>query len=186
MSLRSGETTIYQYSKDFPFYFPQDNVKNIQGNGMAVQDSFPVIEGRYGLTILLQNSVGKEFSTFEREVVVPEATTSPKIIGPLLGYKLQDYQAAVHAPFKVLDKQISVDPTNTIAGGDDLSIFFNISNMREDVWKLGQVEVRIKGSREKDPVQKTLSLKLSDYPYEQSWESLRPSRLMSSARITIS
>jgi len=165
VSLRSGEKIIYQYSKDFPFYFPQANVENIQGNGIAIQDSFPVIEGRYGLTILLQNSVGKEFSIFEKEVVVPEAATSPKIIGPLLGYKLQDERAAVHAPFKVLDKQISVDPTNTIAGGDDLAIFFNISNMREDVWKLGQVEVGIKGSQEKAPVQKTLSLKLSDYPY---------------------
>ncbi len=165
VSLRSGEKIIYQYSKDFPFYFPQESVGNIQGNGVAVQDSFPVIEGRYGLTILLQNSVGKEFSIFEREVIVPEATTSPKIIGPLLGYKFQDERAAVHAPFKVLDKKILVDPTNTIAGGDDLSIFFNISNMQEDVWKLGQVGVRIKGSREKDPVQKTFSLKLSDYPY---------------------
>jgi len=165
VSLRHGETIIYQYSKDFPFYFPQANIANIQGNGIAIQDSFPVIEGRYGLTILLLNAVGKEFSVFEKEIVVPEPASSPKIIGPLLGYKVQADLAAIHAPFKVLDKQIFVDPTNTLASRDDLALFFNISSMQEDVWKRGQVEVRIRGAREKDPVQKTVSLKLGDYPY---------------------
>jgi tetratricopeptide (TPR) repeat protein len=178
LSLRRRETIILQYSKDFPFYFPKDNVENIRTNGVALQDSFPVIAGRYGLTILLQNSVGKEFSVFEKEIVVPEETASPQIIGPLIGYKIQDNRASVHAPFKVLEKQVFVDPTNTLALRDELSIYFTVTNVQEDLWKSGTVDVIAKGSREKDPFQKSFVLKLADYSYNKlmGLSSARPAR----------
>jgi GWxTD domain-containing protein len=167
VSLRSGEAIIYQYTKDYPFYFPPANVENIRSNGIAVQDSFPVIEGKYELTILLQNSVGREFSIYEKEVVIPEESDSPKIIGPYLGYKLQDYNAILHAPFKVMDKQLLVDSNNTFASGDDLALFLSIANLKEDVWKEGELEVRIKGSRANNPMQKNFLLKLSSFIYNR-------------------
>ena len=167
VSLRSGENIIYQYSKDYPFYFPPANVENISSNGIAVQDSFPVIEGRYDLTILLQNAVGKEFSIYEKNIEIPEESGAPKIIGPVLGYKLQDYNAVLHVPFKVMDKQLLVDPNNTFASRDDLALFLNIASVTEDIWKEGEVEVQIKGSRANNPLQKNFSLKLSDFIYNK-------------------
>jgi len=167
VSLRSGETIIYQYSKDYPFYFPPANEENIRSNGIAVQDSFPVIEGRYELTVLLQNSVGKEFSIYEKEVTIPEESDSPQIIGPVLGYKLQDYNAVLHAPFKVMDKQLSVDPNNTIASRDDLALFLSVASMKEDIWKEAQLEIQIKGSKADKPFQKNFSLKLANFIYNR-------------------
>jgi GWxTD domain-containing protein len=49
VSLREGEKVVYQYSKDFPFYFSQDRVQNIQASGISIQDSFPFVEGKYKL-----------------------------------------------------------------------------------------------------------------------------------------
>jgi GWxTD domain-containing protein len=167
VSLRSGENIVYQYSKDYPFYFPPENAENIRANGIAVQDSFPIIEGRYGLTILLQNSVGKEFSVFEKEVVIPAESNAPQIVGPVLGYKLQENKTVLHVPFKAMDKQISVDSSNTFSAGDDLALFFNVTNLDEATWKEGKVEVEVKGLREKNPFQKSFTLKLADYPFNR-------------------
>lgn len=167
ISLRSGETIIYQYTKDYPFYFPPANEENIRSNGIAVQDSFPVIEGKYELTILLQNAIGKEFSIYEKEVVIPEESDSPKIIGPFLGYKLQDYDALLHAPFKVMNKQLLVDPDNTFASRDDVALLLSITNLKEDVWKEGELEIQIRGLKTDKPFQKNFSLKLANFIYNK-------------------
>jgi GWxTD domain-containing protein len=71
VSLRRQGAVIFQYAKDFPFYFPPDRLETIQANGIAVHDVFPIAPGTYELTILLQNAVGKEFTVFEKTVSVP-------------------------------------------------------------------------------------------------------------------
>ncbi|UCE43082.1 MAG: GWxTD domain-containing protein [Candidatus Aminicenantes bacterium] len=163
---KSGEL-IFQYSKDFPFYFEPENVDIIKGKGIAIQDSFPLIEGTYQLNILIQNSVGKEFSVFEGGVVIPEHTGDPKIIGPVVGYGLQDYPAHLHVPFKVVDKQLLVDPASTISRGDKVAFFFSIMNMTEDLWKGGKVDVFLGGLKEKDPSRITFTLPLKEYPFHK-------------------
>jgi GWxTD domain-containing protein len=165
VSLRHSAKIISQYSKDFPLYFAPDKVPGIQAHGLAFEDSFPVIEGRYGLTVLLQNSVGKEFTIMEREIVVGATDSSPQFIGPVLGYDLASLPSATHTPFKFGDQQLQVDPNATFSAGDRLAFFFNVVNLSQDVWRGGEVAVLICGLREKDPVRKSLSLKLKDQPY---------------------
>lgn len=167
VSLREGERVIFQYSKKFPFYFDPDKVDLIQTKGVAIQDAFPVIEGTYELSILIQNSVGKEFSVFEKEIHVPEGTEGPRILGPLVGYKLQDYPAHLHVPFKVLDKQLLVDPKATIAASEDIALFFSVMGVSRDLWERGRVDVRVQGLKENNPSQKAVTLFLKDFPFHE-------------------
>lgn len=167
VSVKKAEELIFQYSKDFPFYFEPANVDMIKGKGIAIQDSFPLIEGTYKLNILIQNSVGKEFSVFEGEVVIPENRGDPRIIGPVVGYGFQDYPAHLHVPFKVVDKQLLVDPKNTISLSEDIAFFFSIMNMTEDIWKEGKVDVHFNGLKENDPSQKFFVLPLKEYPFHR-------------------
>ena len=74
VSLGVEDDIIFQYSKEFPFYFSSGDLKKIEGSGIAIEDSFPIIEGRYKLNILLRNSVGMEFSVFEKEVFLSESS----------------------------------------------------------------------------------------------------------------
>ncbi len=164
VSIRKEETLIFQYSKDFPFYFDPDKVPVIEGKGVSIQDSFPLIEGTYQLNILIRNSVGKEFSVFEGAVVVPERTGAPMLVGPVVGYGLQDYPSHLHVPFKVMDKQLLVDPKSTISLSEDIAFFFSIMNVTKDLREKGKVEVNLRGLREKAPSQKALTLDLKDYP----------------------
>jgi tetratricopeptide (TPR) repeat protein len=165
VSLRAGEKIISQHSKDFPLYFPSDKVPDIQAGGISFEDSIPVIEGRYGLTVLLQNSVGKEFTIVEREISVGTADGSPQFVGPVLGYGLTSRPNATHTPFKFADQQLQVDPNATFSARDRLAFFFNVVNLSQEIWRGGEVAVLISGLREKEPVKKSQSLKLRDQPY---------------------
>jgi GWxTD domain-containing protein len=168
VSLRAGEKIIYQYSKDFPLYFPPDRVPEIRASGISFQDSFPVVEGRYGLTVLLQNSVGKEFSIAEREITVGRTDDRPRISGTVLGYGLTNRPNAAHTPFKFAGQQLQIDPNATFSARDRLAIFFNVVNLSQNLWRDGEVTVVINGLREKDPVRKSLSMKLRDHPYGET------------------
>jgi tetratricopeptide (TPR) repeat protein len=158
---------IFQYSKDFPFYFSPDELKILEGNGIAIEDTFPIIEGTYKLHILLRNSVGKEFSVIEKEISLSEDSNLPNIIGFFLGYKFQDFDSSRHIPFKVVDKKLLVDPKNTFSSTETIAILFSLAGITENLWKEGEVKFLIKGLRPEEPTLKSFSLKLKDYPYKK-------------------
>jgi GWxTD domain-containing protein len=168
VSLRQGEKIILQYSKDFPFYFDPDRLSNVEANGIALLDVFPVIEGRYNLTVLIQNSVGKEFTVYEKEIEVPPAGGPPGIIGPVLGYGLQSFQSETQTPFKFIDRQLQVDPSGTLSVKDDLAVCFNLINLTEDIWWEAEVEIAVSGLRDRDPVKKSVILNTRDFPFNKA------------------
>jgi GWxTD domain-containing protein len=160
VSLRSGEDIIFQYAREFPLYFPEDSWDRVKANGLAVEESFPVAEGRYKLNVLLTNTVGKQFSLLEQDLEVPPAKSGPSIEGPFLGYKYETYQRDVHIPFKVLDKKLVVDPKKTFASSDAIAILFNVLRVTEGLAKGGEARIAVRGLRQANPVRKTYTVKL--------------------------
>ncbi len=167
VSLRAKGDVIFQYSKDFPLYFDSNELDKIKANGISIEDSFPVIEGDYELIILLQNSIGKEFSIFENDISVSESSETPQIFGPFLGYKLQDYQSDVHIPFKMVDKKLIVDPKKTFSILEGVSFVFNLTNVSESLWNEGRVRVAVSGLKKEAPLQKSFIMRLRDYNYNK-------------------
>lgn len=167
VSLRKGEEVVYQYTKNFPLYFTQDRIQNIQASGLSIQDSFPSVEGKYKLIILIQNSVAKEFSVFEQEIIIPEEEGA-QILDSFLGYDIEENRSYSQFPYKIADKKISVDPRNTYAKNDNLVLFFNVINASEALWKDGKVEVTITGSKESNPVEKSFSIGLEDLIFSKN------------------
>ena len=167
VSLRQGERLVYQYSKEIPFYFDPEELDRVQGNGISIQDVFPVIEGDYRLDILIQNSVGKEFSVSEKNIVVPKAAGPPKIVGPVLGFELKESPSQLQVPFKLSGNKIEVDAANTFSSTEQVVIFFNLHNVTRDLWQDGQVNILIKGMRADQEAPKTYAVKLCDVPYNE-------------------
>ncbi len=169
VSLRpSGSTTedlVFQYTKDFPYYFAEDEVEKVRANGISIEDAFPVAEGKYKLIILLQNSVAKEFSVFEKEVEISGPDARPRVVGPFVGYRLQDYPVNVLIPFKVLDKKLAVDPKATFAQSDLIALAFNIQNATETLWREGKIVGVIRVSSDKPETKKTFEIVLHDSPF---------------------
>jgi GWxTD domain-containing protein len=162
VNLSQGDETIFQYSKEFPFYFSQDELENIQASGLAVEDSFPVAEGDYKLAVLLMNSVGKEFTIYETEVVIPEKSQESRLMGPFLGYRFQSYGRNVHIPFKVLESKLVMEPKKTYSANDSLSILFLVDNVDQELWESGKVEIQVQGLKESNPTVKNWTLLLKN------------------------
>lgn len=173
VSLKKDTEIIFQYSKDFPFYFYPDEADRIRGNGISIQDSFPVIEGNYRLNILIQNSIGKEFSVLEKDISVPKNSGQAKIIGPVLGCILQESPTFHHVPFRVMDIKLLVDPNNIFSSTDEMVFFFNLKNVTKDLWQEGKVEVLINDLSSKNPPNKSFHLDLRNYPYNKILSIIR-------------
>ncbi len=167
VSLKKGENNIFQYSKDFPFYVSPDDIDSIKGNGVSIQDSFPLIEGEYELNILVQNSVGKEFTVFEKNISIPEESSSPKIVSPVLGYDLEEYRSPMHIPFRILNKRLLVDPKNTFSSTDNVTFNCSLLNITESLWKSGKLEVLVQGLQKLKPLQKSFSFELKNFTYHK-------------------
>lgn len=151
VSLKKGEDIVYQYSKDYPFYFSQDKVPNVKSSGIAIQDTFPVPEGQFTMNFLIQNSVAKEFSVYETEILVPgkaEQINKTGFLGVLLGYKLEDDMSNSHFPYKIGGKAIAIDPGNTFSKKDDLVLYMNIIGLSNALREKGRVEIILTGTRE--------------------------------------
>jgi len=160
ISLRSGKAIIFQYSREFPLYFPEDAWDSVKASGLAIEESFPIAEGTYALNVLLTNTVGKQFSLLEETVEVPAASSKPSIEGLVLGYKYETYQREVHIPFKVLDKKLVVDPRKTFASTDGVAVLFGVRHPADPPARGGEVRIVARGLRQANPVRRTYTVKL--------------------------
>jgi GWxTD domain-containing protein len=163
VSLRVGDNIVFQYTRDFPIYIPDQNLERIRANGIAVEDSFPVVDGKFKLIVLMTNSVGKEFSLLEKDITVPADSGLPRIGGPYIGYRFETYQREIHVPFKVMDKKLIVDPRKTFSAADEIAYIFNVENLTEELRAGGEARIRIRGMNKDKPVERTFSVKLAGY-----------------------
>jgi GWxTD domain-containing protein len=168
VSLRRGDAVVFQYTRDYPFYFPADRVETIQANGVAVQDLFPVAEGKFALSILLQNAVGKEFSLLERTIEVPASDGPAALAEPIVGYGLQDAAGASGVPFKVLGRQILTDPRETLGLSDDLAYAVGVIRLPRELWADGTIEIVAAGSQVAKKSVPIGTIKLTELPYARA------------------
>jgi GWxTD domain-containing protein len=167
VSLKDGEDTVFQYDREFPFYFAPDELDRVRANGIALEDSFPVVAGKFEFNVLLTNSVGKEFTVHERTIIVPEVPAVATINGPFLGYRFHDSDINQHMPFKTANKKLLYDPKKMFSRHENIAVMFNIVNMTQDLWRGAEVKIFIKGLGEKNTVEKTYTLRLENYPFRE-------------------
>ncbi len=168
VNLRAGETVILQYSKEYPLIIPEARIKDTEGMGISIADSFPVVEGKSRLTVLLRNTIGKEFSILERDIEVPAIDGPPRILAPVFGAKTESSLAGAHLPFQAEGQKLQVDPKNTFVQSDQISYIFSIAGLTRELWESGSVGIAIKGSSPAAPRETSFTLPLSGQRFGRS------------------
>jgi tetratricopeptide (TPR) repeat protein len=168
VNLRAGETVVMQYSKEYPLTIPGDQIKNTEGMGISIADSFPVVAGKSRLTVLLRNTIGKEFSVLEHDIEVPASDGPPRLLAPVFGAKTESSPAGAHVPFQAEGRKLQVDPKNTFAQADEISYIFSIAGLTRKLWESGSVGIAIKGASPAAPYEKNMTLPLSGRPFGRS------------------
>ena len=165
VSLRKSEKIIYQYAKNFEFYFEPDKVQNLEGGGVVVHDSFPVIPGDYQLVVFIENSVGKEFSYFDQAIHVPQPGQQPYLAKPVIGYKQEIENNNFFHSYKFHDKKLSVDTEKTFGLSDIPQLLVGIYDLTREVWEKGEVEIELRGLNERFKFSRTVNQPLNERPF---------------------
>ncbi len=126
---REGETgeTVFEYRKRFPFSGTGEEMMRHFYNGMIISDCFPVVEGEYKLSVLLQNRVNKEFTYFDSDISVTAGVPPhPVLTGVLVSREVKRLNRRAFLPFRFRDMEITLDPRNTFGTKDKIYVVFSL------------------------------------------------------------
>lgn len=138
-----------------------EQMRKVSNKLFSLQGVFPVIPGKYHLTILLKNTISKEYTSLEKDIVVEE---KPGIgISPLLlGNKLLEKSpyAGQSKPFLFDSSQILPSPRNDFVSSETLHLFFQLRGINSELKNQALLEYILEKEDEKVMA---FSKKVSEY-----------------------
>lgn len=136
---REGKT-IFQYQKSYPLNFDNEQLQDIKLKSYSIQDMFPLVSGSYKLSVLLKNTVSKEFTSFEADISIPDRT-SLQVTPLLFGYKTEENPVFNRfiKPFRIGNIQLFCQPGNLFIQKEELVVFFQICGLSQDFIEEGLI-----------------------------------------------
>lgn len=124
----SGGRRIYQFDKTAPISISAAQLKDIGQAKFDYYDMFPMIPGTYKISILVKNETSKEFTTFDRTIVIPGGTPILQMTSPILAYKIARSEDAIKRlrPFRLGTVQLYAQPIRAYARAETLAVAFQI------------------------------------------------------------
>lgn len=125
---------IHQFEKPVALKMDEAKLQMANAQPLNVQDMFPLIPGTYKLSILLKNEFSKEFTSFERTLVVPGESPALQMTSPILGFMAVRIEAAKKAlkPFQVGPYQMFCQPGHHFTRRDTLSVAFQVTGLSSE------------------------------------------------------
>jgi len=154
--------SVYQFDRRLPLSLNEDQVDKIKDRLMSFQDVFPIIPGKYRLSLLFKNVVSKEFSSFETSLNIPDRglQVSPLLLANKL---IQNSQyRGLNKAFLIDDLQFVPSPRNDFLNSDTLYAFFQVWGLTKALREKGTFNYEL--ARESGEVVKSFSKKISEYP----------------------
>jgi len=133
--------TIFQYNKQIPLSLSEGELQEFEGKSFSLQDMFPLIPGHYKFNLLIKNTVSKEFTSCESDIIIPQEVSGPQMSSLILGYRLEKSTGESRdiVPFKVGKNQILCQSRRTFAKNEPLFIHFQILGLHEDLKSQGVI-----------------------------------------------
>ncbi len=134
--------TIHQFEKDISLEFDQEQIQQISQRPLSIRDMFPLIPGTYKVSILVKNEVSKEFTSLERNLLIPSEKDSLQMTSILMGYRKRDNPPPENRlrPFQMGKYQIYFHAKKVFLMQDDLVLTFQIHGMSKELKDRGKLE----------------------------------------------
>jgi hypothetical protein len=147
-------------------------VAKIKDRLMSFQDVFPLVPGKYKLSILLKNFVSKEFTSFETNLNIPEEglQISPLLLANRLTRSTQ--YRGLNKAFLLGDWQFVPSPRNDFAVDDTLYVFFQLWGLTPELKQKGILNYDL--VRENGEKVKSFSKKIADYSDQNVFYEVHP------------
>jgi len=135
----SDGRTVFQYERKYPLEFGKEQIKQVKMIPMAIQDSFPLVPGSYNVSVLLQNTVSKEFTSLERDIIIPESNEALWMGDLVLAYLKKRDQELLKSSFKVGNERFYPCLMREFTPQDTLYLFFQLYGLTEELREEGWV-----------------------------------------------
>jgi len=137
-----NSNVIFQYEKTFPLNFNKEQIEDVEKTSIVIQDMIPLVAGDYKFSLLMKNTVSKEFTSFERNISIPERISAPSISSLLLGYRLKKVpsQQNNNKPFRFGDSEIGCQARSVFHPQEDLIVFSQMYSLTEELREEGTVK----------------------------------------------
>jgi len=132
------DKTVFQMKRNIPIELKKEELEAIGKRPFHLYDSFPIISGNFTFNLLLENTVTKEFTSFETQLRVPlpdQLQISSLILARNIKKDIQ--QGEIHRAYQIGNMQIYPTLRSTFLGKDKLHLFFQIYNLTPELREEG-------------------------------------------------
>lgn len=138
-----GGKTIFQFDKSLPLQFNRDQFDQIKSKLFSYEDAFPMVEGTYNFHLLMKNRVSREFTSFEKQIIIPSTARFQMSPLCLAHTKKQSPYGSQIKPFKVQDQQLYISPKKDFSKEEHLHVYFELYGVPEGIRSGGRVKATI-------------------------------------------
>lgn len=132
--------TIYQFEKTFSIEFDEERIKTISRQPFSIQDIFPLIPGNFKMSVLVKNEISKEFTSLERDLLIPGDENVVQMTSLILGYRMsKKAEEKKLRPFQMGDYRLYFDAKRVFLKTDTLVLAFQIHGLSEAVKEKGEI-----------------------------------------------
>lgn len=154
----SSGKMLTQISRRVPIELTESQLAKVKDKLFSFQDTMPVIAGKYHITVFLKNLATKEFTSMEKDFVIPaqEKLAMSQLL--LANRKIDVSGSSAYKPFLFSGSHLLPSPRNDFLVSDDLIIFFQLYGLNKDLLENGMLEFSL-FRREEKILSKTRSLR---------------------------
>ena len=163
------DRTIFQKERNVPIELREKELNSIGKRPFHLCDSFPLIPGEYKFNLLLENTVTREFTSFEKDITIPDPE-SLNITLPIFSRLVQTGmpQGESIRAYQIGDVMIYPSMDNIFHNEDVFYVFFQIFGMNLQQKQQGTIKFGFFKEGEETPFHTELK-KSSEYPTPPSF-----------------
>lgn len=122
---------VFEKAEDMTLRITPEQYKAHDRQLFAIQDMLPVIPGDYRLFFLLQNKTGKDFTSFQTNISIPEKSSIPRLSDLLLYHNQTGPEQNLTNIFKAFSfggYQLTVNTENNFNIQEEMGIYCQLYN----------------------------------------------------------
>jgi len=154
--------TIFQYEKTIALDISEDQMKKVSHKPLSIRDMFPMIPGSYKISVLLKNEVSKEFTSVERNLLIPSEDDRLQMTSLILGFETNQENAPSERlrPFQLGKNRIQFQANRIFLKSDQLCVVFQIHGLKKEMRERGILKYVI---MREDQEFRAFTKKITDY-----------------------
>jgi len=154
---------IYQFEKNISLELDTEQIKDLSHRPFSIRDMFPLIPGNYKLSLLVKNEASKEFTSLERDLIIPQEEEALQMTSLILGYNVNRRGAEQNKlrPFQIGAYQIYFQGNRVFLKQDTMAAAFQIHGLSPVLREKGEVKYIF---FKRDEEFRSTTKKINEYP----------------------